>query len=99
MLVTWQKTSSPPASGLMKPKPRSFHRSDTPVWTSAPPAPPLRGERERERERDLRRGGERERDLERRGFGDAERERDFVSAFADGDGERDFGWASDILLK
>mmetsp|Transcript_15067 Transcript_15067/g.27643 ORF Transcript_15067/g.27643 Transcript_15067/m.27643 type:complete len:209 (+) Transcript_15067:115-741(+) len=36
--VTWQKRSSPPLSGLMKPKPFSFQRSNSPV-----PGPPLRG--------------------------------------------------------
>ena len=68
----WQKRSSPPWSGVMKPKPRGFQRPATPVLRSPrggdPPYPGfLAGERDRERDlrgerlrlRSLRSSGER----------------------------------------
>jgi hypothetical protein len=59
MAEKWQKTSSPPPSGVMKPKPRSFHRPAIPDLRA--PDPPRGGERERSPPR----GGDRERERDR----------------------------------
>ena len=45
MTLTWQKMSSPPSNGLMKPKPRGFQRQASPFLrapASPPPPPPPR---------------------------------------------------------
>merc|ERR1719473_624863 len=63
----WQKTSSPPLSGLMNPKPRSFHRPAMPFSRPPPPPPrpPRSSYRSRERSRSSRLPRERERERER----------------------------------
>ena len=44
MTLTWQKMSSPPSNGLMKPKPRGFQRQASPFLRApaSPPPPPPR---------------------------------------------------------
>jgi len=66
MAEKWQKTSSPPSSGLMKPNPFSFHRSAMPVSLPSEPPPPRRPERERWRRPERERERERERSRSRR---------------------------------
>ena len=71
----WQKRSSPPWSGVMKPNPRGFQRPATPVLRSPrgggdDPYPPRAGERDRLR--DLPRG-DRLRLRSRRSSGERER--------------------------